>query len=152
MPAPSTIRITVRSAARGRCRTPFGTQNPCALRELDRSILEIHGERAFDDEEELVLVVVLVPDVLTLDDTEAHDTVVDPTQRLVVPGVRRRIDDRLDVDQLEWRKADVEMGVELILGIHDATSLLVAVAAASPFGATVSMTKASTSASSRQEL
>src|SRR5262249_13604520 len=25
MPAPSTIRITVRSGARGRCRTPFGT-------------------------------------------------------------------------------------------------------------------------------
>lgn len=58
--------------------------------QLDNSILEIHDEPAFEDKEELVIVVVFMPVIFTLHDTQPNNRVVDLAQRLVVPAIGRR--------------------------------------------------------------
>jgi len=68
----------------------------------DRALvwLQIDRQLALDDEEELVLVVVLVPVEVALDDAQADHGVVDRDERLVEPRfVRRGL--TWDVDQLE---------------------------------------------------
>ena len=45
---------------------------------IDRLVFEINDEVAVQDEEELIIVVVLVPVILTLQDAEANHRVVDP--------------------------------------------------------------------------
>jgi hypothetical protein len=62
-------------------------------------VLEVDEQPALEHEEELVLVVVLVPVEVALDDTQAHDGVVDLRQRLVEPrlmrgGLGRDVDER----------------------------------------------------------
>src|SRR3989475_3421575 len=92
---------------------PYAARHDEALarRELDRAALEIDDEAPRDDVEELVFGVVLVPVVLPLHHTKPHDGVVDLAQRLVVPGMGARIDQRLDVDELERPVAHVEVSV-----------------------------------------
>jgi hypothetical protein len=45
--------------------------------ELNAPILEVHDKAAVEDKEELVIVVVLVPVILTLQDAQPNDRVVD---------------------------------------------------------------------------
>ena len=54
---------------------------------LDASILEVYEEATVEDKEELVVVVVLVPVILTLQDAQPNHRVVDLAQRLVIPAV-----------------------------------------------------------------
>jgi len=75
----------------------------------DVAILEIDVEFSFDDIEELIVVVVLVPVILALHDTEPNDRVIHPAQRLVIPLVGARVHQRLHVYQLELAILDVEM-------------------------------------------
>src|SRR5215207_3093570 len=56
-----------------------------AWRHSVRALLEIDEEPTFDDVEELVVGVVLMPVILALHDAEAYDRVVDAGERLVVP-------------------------------------------------------------------
>ena len=55
--------------------------------QLNASILEVYDEATFEDKKELVIVVMLVPMVLTLQDAEANNRVVDLAQCLVVPAI-----------------------------------------------------------------
>jgi len=57
------------------------------LGELDASTLEVDDETAFENKEELVVIIVFVPVVLALQDTESNDRIVHLAQRLVVPAV-----------------------------------------------------------------
>ena len=80
------MRITVRSGARGRCRTPLVTTKPCPG-QLDGAVFEVDDESTLDHVEELVEVIVLVPVIFALDDAEPDDRVVHLAERLVVPGM-----------------------------------------------------------------
>ena len=61
------------------------------LDKLDAPILEIDDETTFDDKEELVVIVMLVPVVLALQDAETDDRIVHLAKRLVVPAVGTRL-------------------------------------------------------------
>src|ERR687892_1878590 len=89
-----------------RCSRPMlntlGDRYPLPFGKLDGpSPFEIDDELAVHDVEELVLVGVLMPDVLALDDPEPDDTVVHARERLVVPGPLVGIDQRLKFGPLE---------------------------------------------------
>jgi hypothetical protein len=56
----------------------------CGVLRID----EIDEQTAFDDVEELVFVLMIVPVVVSLHDTEANDRIVHVAECLVVPGVR----------------------------------------------------------------
>ena len=77
----------MRRGARVRCRTHLGTVKRLLRTEHDGlPVLQVDVELAFEHEQELVGVVVLVPVELTLDHAEADHRVVDRGQRLVEPG------------------------------------------------------------------
>lgn len=71
-----------------------------SLSKLDASILEVDDETAFENKEELVVVVVFVPMVLALHDAEMDDRIVHLAQCLVVPAVGTRLHERGNIDQL----------------------------------------------------
>ena len=71
-------------------------------------ILEVDNEAAVEDKEELVIVVVLMPMILTLQDAKPNDRVVDLAQRLVIPAVGTRFDQRWNVHHAQGRIKDVE--------------------------------------------
>ena len=54
---------------------------------VDGSTFEVDDEVTFEDKEELIVVVVLVPVVLTLQDTKPNHGIVDSAKGLVVPTV-----------------------------------------------------------------
>jgi hypothetical protein len=53
--------------------------------EFDGAILEIDQELTFDDVEKFIVVVVFVPVIFSLDDTETDDGLVHLTESLVIP-------------------------------------------------------------------
>ncbi len=69
--------------------------------EFLRPPFQIDQETSLNDIEELVEIVVLVPVVFALHDSETDDRVVDLAKSLVVPGIGARIDARLNVNALE---------------------------------------------------
>ena len=75
--------------------------------ELDGFVFEVDEELAFDGQEELVIVVVLVPVVFALDDSNADYGVVDLAEGLVEPLVVLCVGDA-DVDDFERAVKDVE--------------------------------------------
>src|SRR3954469_2280756 len=88
-----------------------------ALARLERhrlAALDVDHEPAVHDEEELVLVVVLVPVEVALDHAETDDGVVDARERLVEPRlVRGGLG--ADVDELEGAELLVEADVLVAL-------------------------------------
>jgi hypothetical protein len=77
--------------------------------ELDGLVFEIDEELAFDGEEELVVIVVLVPVVFAFDNADADDGVVDHAKGLVEPHVFFCVGD-VDIDDFEREMEDVEPG------------------------------------------
>ena len=82
----------------------------------DGPVLEVDQELAGHAVEELVIVVVLVPVVFTLHDTEPHDRLVHLAEGLVVPRELAVIDQLADVDELERIVEDVEARLVWIRG------------------------------------
>ena len=70
--------------------------------------LEIDEEPPFQYEEELIVVGVLVPVVFAGHDAEPDDGIVYAREGLIVPGVRHRPDERVDIDVRQRRKEDVQ--------------------------------------------
>ena len=64
VPAGSKSRTRTSSSATGRCSSPCGHDEELAFLQPDFSVPVLHAEPALHDEEQLVLVVVLVPDEL----------------------------------------------------------------------------------------
>ena len=101
-------------AGRNGCRR-FDHQNYCSFRgaramddsprydktllpvQLNTPVLEIDNEATVEDKEELIIVVVLMPMILTLQDAKPNDRVVDLAERLVIPAVGTRFDQRRNV-------------------------------------------------------
>ena len=79
----------------------LGDRESLSRTERDGLPLEVDLEAAVNDIEELVLIVVLVPVELPLQDTEPYNAVIHPAERLVVPRVLACVDERLDVDELK---------------------------------------------------
>src|SRR5205814_2909439 len=77
---------------------------------------EVDAERAVDDIEELVLLVVLVPMEFTLQHAEANHAVVHFAQRLVHPLLLGRALERLHVDQLE--RLELDIALVRVRGLH----------------------------------
>jgi hypothetical protein len=63
---------------------------------------EIDEETAFDDVEELVLALMIVPVIASLDDAETNDRIVHVAKRLVVPRVRSCVGGLLFFDYFKW--------------------------------------------------
>jgi len=83
---------------------------PLPRLQRDGAILEIDKKFAVHDVEEFIEIVVLVPVILALHDSQTHDRIVDLAERPVEPAVLDRIDDLRKVDDLERGIADVEAG------------------------------------------
>jgi hypothetical protein len=90
----------------------FGNDDSLARAEVDGTgivfcgggvvgIDEIDEQTAFDDVEELVLLLMVVPVIASLDDTEANDGIVHVAEGLVVPGVRGGVGCQLLLDYFE---------------------------------------------------
>jgi hypothetical protein len=75
---------------------------------LDGSFLKVDKQQAFDGEEELVVVVVLVPVVLAFDEADADYRIVDLAEGLVEPLVILGVRDGVEVDAFEGVVEDVE--------------------------------------------
>ena len=92
---------------------------------LNAPVLEVDNEATVENKEELVIVVVLMPMILTLQDAKPNDRIVDPAERLVIPAVSARFDQRWNVYDAQGRIKNVEMGcVRILLSIvHTSSSL-----------------------------
>jgi hypothetical protein len=78
--------------------------------ELDCFVFEVDEEPSFNREEELVIVVVLVPVIFAFNDADANNGVVYFAEGLVEPLVIPGVGD-VDVDDFEWTVEDVEPGL-----------------------------------------
>src|ERR1700716_4367745 len=87
-----------------------GDGDGLALPELDHAVLEVDEQGAVEHHEELILILVLVPVILALQHAQPNDRIVDLAERLVVPLVLTRVDQRLDVEPLAGRVLDVGGG------------------------------------------
>jgi hypothetical protein len=92
---------------------------------LDASVPQIDEESTFEHKEELVIAIMLVPVILALQYAQSHDGVVHFAQRLVVPAIRTRFDQRGHIDHAQRRMKYVEKRcVRVFLAIrHEASSL-----------------------------
>src|SRR5688500_4651255 len=71
--------------------------------------LEVDEESSLDDIEELVVGFVAVPVILALHDAESDDGLVHSRERLVVPLVADRINERVELDLLERSEHHVQV-------------------------------------------
>ena len=65
----------------------LGHDVPVPGSQVHGAVFQINDEMAVETEEELVVVVVLVPVILALQHPQPNDRVVDSAQRLVVPAI-----------------------------------------------------------------
>src|SRR5215471_8050783 len=78
-------------------------------RQGDRPSLQLDHKPAIDHVEELIFSVVLVPVKLSLHHAKPHDAIVDPAERLVIPGISAGISERLHVDLFERTRDRVQV-------------------------------------------
>jgi hypothetical protein len=88
-------------AGAGAVHGPFGNDEGGAWREFDSAILEIDQELTFNDVEKFIVVVVFVPVIFSLDDTETDDGLVHLTESLVIPFEGAGIGESFLVDYFE---------------------------------------------------
>ena len=92
-------------------------------RQAQRLVLEVDEELAGDYVEELVLVVVLMPVELALEDADAQQAIVDSAEGAIEPGVVARSGDGVDLDVVEPAEKRGHLDVVLLgLGFHRATT------------------------------
>ena len=104
----STIKITVRSGARGRWRTPFGTTKPCrGARLITRSSRSIRNRPS--STKKFIDIFVFVPVIFALHNGHPDDRIVYLAKRLVVPFVGARVGQLLHIDQFKRPMQDVQV-------------------------------------------
>src|SRR6201988_2320299 len=77
--------------------------------EIHTAIFQIDDEVSVEHEEELIVVVVLVPMIFALHDAETDDGDVDLAEGLIVPAVLARTNQGRDVHDTQRWKLDVEV-------------------------------------------
>ena len=96
---------------------PFRHDETLPRTKINNLVFQIDQEMAVEHKEELVDVVMLVPVVFALQYAEPHDRFVHLAQRLVVPFVRARIGQLLNIDYFERPMQNVQISlVRKILG------------------------------------
>jgi hypothetical protein len=90
-------------------------RKPLVRSERYRPALQVNQQRALQDEEELVLLVVLVPVEFPFQDTEPNHAVVDATEGLVEPPLLARRDEAWHIDELE--KTELHVQVDVVIGL-----------------------------------
>jgi hypothetical protein len=89
----------------------FRNYDGFARGQVEATILEIDKQLAADHVEELIFVVVLMPMIFAVDNSEPDDRLVHFAQRLVVPLIAARIDERRDVNHFQRAVQNIEPGV-----------------------------------------
>jgi hypothetical protein len=84
--------------------------------EFNRTAFEIDKQLSLDDIKEFVVIVVLVPVILTLDDSQAHHRLVDLAQRLIEPLVFAGVRESPLIDDFHRRIEDIQAGFVWIGG------------------------------------
>ena len=87
---------------------PFRHDDTLPRSKINDLVFKIDQEMAVENKEEFVDVIMLVPVVFALQNAEPHDRVVHLTKSLVVPFVRARIDQLLNIDYFERLVQNVE--------------------------------------------
>jgi hypothetical protein len=77
---------------------PLGYHEALLRSKVDGPTLQINDEVSFEDEEELIIAIVLVPVVLALQHPKSNDGVIHLAKGLVVPPVGARLDHRRNID------------------------------------------------------
>jgi hypothetical protein len=80
---------------------PLRHDESLSLSKVDRPALQVDDEATLEDKEELIVVVVLVPVILTLQDAKSNDRVVHFAEGLVVPMVGAGVNQRGNVNQAQ---------------------------------------------------
>lgn len=75
--------------------------------QINGSVFEVNNEMSFENEEELVVVIVFMPVILALHHTQSNDGIINFAKGLVVPAILALTHKRRNVDQAECRKQDV---------------------------------------------
>ena len=78
---------------------------------MDRAIFEVNDKVAFQDEEEFVFPLMLVPVVFPLQNSHAHHGLIYLTERLVVPRVGVCFEQSGNIYQAKSTELDVQMRV-----------------------------------------
>jgi hypothetical protein len=92
---------------------PFGHDKPLPglkVNALAAFLHQVDDEVSGNHVEEFIIVFVLMPVILTLNDAESNNRVIDFAQGLVVPAIGAGFYHRGDVDQLKWIVQNVEVG------------------------------------------
>jgi hypothetical protein len=87
----------------------FGYDEAFSRLQIDRTVLEIDDEVAFEHEKELVIILVPVPVILALHYAEANHRIIHLAQRLVVPTIGAGLDQSRHIDRGERRKSDIQV-------------------------------------------
>ena len=87
---------------------PFRHDETLPRSKINDLVFKIDQEMAVENKEEFVDVIMLVPVVFALQNAEPHDRVVHLAKSLVVPFVRARIDQLLNIDYFERLVQNVE--------------------------------------------
>jgi hypothetical protein len=96
----------------------FGYNEALLRLKINRTVLKINDEMSLENEEELVIVIVLVPMVLTLHDTQTNNRIVHLAERLVVPLIRASRNERRDINEAKLWELDIKVrGVWVGLGV-----------------------------------
>lgn len=77
--------------------------------QVDRAVLQVNDEVTLEHEEKLIIGVMLVPVILSLHHTQTNHGIVHCAQRLVIPLVSARFDERGNVHHGEVRELDVQV-------------------------------------------
>ena len=94
----------------------FGNDKSLLWLQINRAIFKIDDEVPLQDEEELVVVVMFVPVVFALHDSQANNGVVHLAERLVIPLLGAGFHQGWNVNQVERGKLYVEVSsVRIIL-------------------------------------
>ena len=88
----------------------FRDHHSLARIQFDGAAFEVDEQAAIGDVEEFVIVVVLVPVIFALDDTEPYYGIVHLAERLVVPLELASFRERLGVDPFERWEKNIQAG------------------------------------------
>jgi hypothetical protein len=94
----------------------FGNDKSLLWLQINRAIFEIDEKVPLQDKEELVVIVMFVPMVLTLHDSQANNGVVHLAERLVIPLIGTGFHQGRNVHHAKRWKLDIEVSsVRIIL-------------------------------------
>lgn len=90
---------------------PLRNYDRLAGSQVEATIFEVDQQLAADHVEKFIFVVVFVPMIFAVDNSEADDRLVHFAQRLVIPRIGAGIDETGDIHHLQRAMENIEPGV-----------------------------------------